>query len=188
MFDYGGGGMDILKEVWKSLNASGVLKSVLEFLPAKLTASAVAMSMMDVGVVFVCFIALAVIDIITRCIAQSAMLYEKTYGTAFTEKRGNIVTFIRYIPSAHRWRYIDSGSLRDGFFSKILSYMLMIIVAYIGDFIVGHHGMPQLFGSLIIAVLTFTEALSVLENLGQAHVAVAKEIWALINKRKEAIK
>ena len=180
--------MDILKEMWKTLNTSGVLKSVLEFLPAKLAASAVAMSMMDVGMVFVCFIGLAVIDIVTRCIAQSALLWEKIYGKEFTEKRGNIMAFIRYIPSAHRWRYIDSGALRDGFFSKILSYMLMIIVAYVGDFIVGHHGIPKLFGSLIIAVLTFTEALSVLENLGQAHVGVAKELWALIKKRKEQIK
>lgn len=180
--------MDALKEIWKSLHASGTVKAVAEFLPAKLAASAVAMTMMDVGLVFVCFIVLAVIDIVTRCIAQSAILWEKTYGKELTEKRGNIVAFIRYIPSAHRWRYIDSGALRDGFFSKILSYMLMIIVAYIGDYIVGHHGIPQLFGSLIIAVLTFTEALSVLENLGQAHVAVAKELWALINKRKEAIK
>ena len=180
--------MDIIKEALSGLSASKTLKAVAQHPVEKITASVVMASLLDIAVIFLFFIALAVIDIITRCIAMSAALWKDTYPAAIVEKRGNLWNYIKWIPSAHRWRYIDSEAMRLGFCSKLLVYMLLIIAAFFGDMALAVKGIPQAFTVLVVAALAFTEMLSVLENLGEAGVNVAKDLRAIVQKKKEALK
>lgn len=180
--------MDIIKEALSGLSASKTLKAVAEHPAQKITASLVAASLIDIAVIFCFFIALAVIDIVTRCIAMSAALWRATYPPEVVEKRGNLWNYIKWIPQAHHWRYIDSEAMRTGFCSKMLVYMLLILAAFFGDMALAVKGIPQAFTVLVVAALAFTEMLSVLENLGEAGVSVAKDLKGIVQKKKEGLK
>ena len=180
--------MDIIKEALSGLTTSKTVKAVVEHPLEKFAASVVVANFLDIGMVFLFFIALAVIDIITRCIAMSAALWKATYPPEIVAKRGNLWNYIKWIPEAHRWRYIDSEAMRLGFCSKLLVYMLLIIAAFFGDMALAVKKIPQAFTVLVVAALAFTEMLSVLENLGEAGVNVAKDLRAIVQKKKEALK
>ena len=176
--------MDIIKEIISKINWQSTLKSVADKGFEKLAISAIGATIWDLATVFGVFVFLAIIDIVTRLIACSYHLWEQAYGEEFTKKHGNLWLFVLWIPSAHRWRYINSSALRTGFVSKILTYMLLIIAARACDSV-----LPVKFMMVLItSVLACTEMLSVCENLGECNVNVASEIKALVHKRKEQIK
>ena len=176
--------MDIIKEVFSKINWSHTLKSITDKGLEKLAISAVGATIWDLATVLAVFVFLAIIDIVTRLIACSYHLWEQTYGEEFTKKHGNLWLFILWIPSAHRWRFVNSMALRTGFVSKILTYMLLIIAARACDSI-----LPVKFMMVLItSVLACTEMLSVCENLSECNINVASEIKALVHKRKEQIK
>ena len=176
--------MNIIKTTSAEINWSHTLKGIADKGLEKIAVSAVGATICDTVTIFAVFVFLAVIDIITRLIACSCHLWTKTYGEEFTKKHGNLWLFILWIPSAHRWRFVNSMALRTGFVSKLLTYMLLIIAAKACDAILPVHCML----TLVTSILALTEMLSVCENLSECNTSVASEIKALVRKRKEQIK
>ena len=145
-------------------------------------------SILDLATIFGLFIALELADVFTRLMAEAARLYRTMYDPKIVEKRGCLLTYIKYIVSAHHWRYVDSGQLRDGFLSKTITYFLLIFVGFTGDLILQIKHIPQFVLIIFVMILVCTETLSILENLNECGVSVAQEISGLIKKRKEQIK
>lgn len=175
---------DLINQVIANINLSKVFQNVMENGLEKLAISAVAASLVDVITVFGVFLFLFVVDVFTRLMCQAHALWVAMYGKEFTTKYGNAYNYICYICSAHRWRFVNSWALRTGFESKALTYMLLLLTARACDSV-----MPvQALFPLVVTFLAVTELLSVCENLGECEVSVAKDIWNIVKKRKDAIK
>jgi len=131
---------------------------------------------------------LELVDVFTRLVAEAARLYRTMYDPKIVAKRGCLITYIKYIISAHHWRYIDSGQLRDGFLSKTITYFLLIFIGFVGDEILEIKHIPPFVLVIFVMLLVCTETLSILENLNECGVSVAGQISSIIKKRKEQIK
>ena len=180
--------MDILKDVLSKINWNNTFKSITDKGIEKVVASAVGATILDLGTIFALFIGLEVVDIFTRCIAMSAQLWKDMYGESVVKKRGNLLNYIKWMWNAHEWRYIDSTALRDGFWSKTIVYFILIIVAFVGDTILGINHIPKFCLVIFCGVLVCTELLSILENLGECGVSSVQDLKELIKKRKEGLK
>ena len=121
--------MDIIKEVFSKIRLSATAREIANLGFEKLTVSAIGTTLIDLGTIFAMFVCLIVVDIITRCMAMSALLWRNMYGDNIVKKRGNLMNYIRWTWQAHKWRYIDSSALRDGFWSKVITYFLLLLVA-----------------------------------------------------------
>lgn len=180
--------MDILRYVFSKITWHNTIKEVANKGFEKLTVSAIGATLMDLGTIFSMFIILIVMDILTRCMAMSALLWKNMYGDDVVKKRGNLMNYIRWIWQAHKWRYIDSSALRDGFWSKVITYFILLVVATCGDQILRVSHIPPFVLIIFCGVLVCTEILSILENLGECGVSSVRDIRSLIQKRKEGIK
>lgn len=180
--------MDILRYVFSKITWHNTIKEVADKGFEKLTVSAIGATLIDLGTIFAMFVCLIVVDIITRCMAMSALLWKNMYGDDVVKKRGNLMNYIRWIWQAHKWRYIDSSALRDGFWSKVITYFILLVVATCGDQILRVSHIPPFVLIIFCGVLVCTEILSILENLGECGVSSVRDIKSLIQKRKEGIK
>jgi len=178
----------VISDVFSKINVTKTAQAITDKGIEKLAVSAIGATLLDLGTIFALFIGLEVVDIITRMIAEAAKLYMDTYDEKIVKKRGSLLTYIKMIPSAHRWRRIDSTALRDGFWSKTIVYFILIIVGFVGDTILGINHIPKFCLLIFCGVLVCTELLSILENLGECGVSSVSDIKALIQKRKDAIK
>ena len=180
---------DILKEVFSKIEVSQTLKSVTDKGFEKLAASAVGATLLDIGTIFLLLMLLEIIDIFTACIFQASLLYKATYDKRIVEKRGSLLTYIRYIWQAHHWRFVDSYALRDGFCSKTIIYSLLLITGFLIDLVLKiSHSPIQPALVIVCCVLSITEGISICENLDSAGIKIAGEIRGLLQKRKEGIK
>lgn len=180
--------MDILRYVFSKITWHNTIREVADKGLEKLTVSAIGATLMDLGTIFSMFICLIVVDIITRCMAMSALLWRNMYGDAIVKKRGNLLNYIKWTWQAHKWRYIDSSALRDGFWSKVITYFLLLLVASCGDTILKVSHIPPFVLIIFCGILVCTEVLSILENLGECGVSSVRDIKSLIQKRKDGIK
>lgn len=94
-----------------------------------------------------------------------------------------IIAIIKAIPAAHRARIIDSGALKRGFSSKIITYMILFLSGTILDYILESTGNPDFFLHIVIPFLAFTEFLSILENLDQAGISVCSGLVEFVKRR-----
>ena len=180
---------EILKEVFSKINVNQTLKAVTDKGIEKLAASAVGATLLDIGTIFLLLMLLEIIDIFTACVYQASLLYKATYDKRIVEKRGSLLTYIKYIWQAHHWRYVDSYALRDGFCSKTIIYSLLLITGFVIDIILSvSHAPIQPALTIVCCVLSITEGISICENLDSAGIKIAGEIRALLQKRKEGIK
>ena len=180
---------DILHEVFSKINVQQTLKAVTDKGVEKLAASAVGATLLDIGTIFLLLMLLEIIDIFTACVYQASLLYKATYDKRIVEKRGSLLTYIKYIWQAHHWRYVDSYALRDGFCSKTIIYSLLLITGFVIDIILSvSHAPIQPALTIVCCVLSITEGISICENLDSAGIKIAGEIRALLQKRKEGIK
>lgn len=180
--------MNAIKEVFQKIEFHKTAQHVTDKGLEKIAASAVGSTILDLGSVFGLLILLEIIDIFTACIYQASLLYKAMYGPEITKKRGCLLTYIRYLYTAHAFRYIDSFSLRDGFASKTICYALIILTGFAIDGVLGLRHVPQYALTIFCGILACTEGLSICENLNAAGVSVAGEISGLLKKRKETIK
>lgn len=180
--------MDILREIINKIEWHDTIKAITDKGLEKLAVATIGAALMDIALIFALLIGLIVVDIFTRCMAMSALLWRNTYGEEVVKKRGNLLNYIKWMRSAHHWRYIDSSALRDGFWSKVITYFLLILVAFTGDLILQIKHVPQFVMVIFVMVLVCTEILSILENLNECGVSVAGEISRIVKKRKEQIK
>ena len=180
---------DILNDVLSKINVNQTLKDVTDKGIEKLAASAVGATLLDIGTIFLLLMLLEIIDIFTACIYQASLLYKATYDKKIVEKRGSLLTYIKYIWQAHHWRYVDSYALRDGFCSKTIIYSLLLITGFLIDVVLSvSHAPIQPALTIVCCVLSITEGISICENLDSAGIKIAVEIRSLLKKRKEEIK
>ena len=179
---------DILKEVFSKIEVTNTLKSVTDKGIEKLAASAVGATLLDIGTIFLLLMLLEIIDIFTACIFQASLLYKATYDKQIVEKRGSLLTYIKYIWQAHHWRFVDSYALRDGFCSKTIIYSLLLITGFLIDLVLKiSHSPIQPALVIVCCVLSITEGISICENLDSAGIKIAGEIRGLLQKKKEGI-
>ena len=180
---------NIIHEIFSKIELHSTLKSVTDKGLEKLAASAVGATLWDLAVIYVLLMVLIVIDIFTHCIYEASRLYKAMYDKKIVEKRGGLLTYIKYMNAAHKFHgYIDSFALRDGFWNKIICYFLLICVGFTADQILRLSHIPEFTCMIFCGILACTETLSICENLNNAGIALAGEIRALIGKRKEGIK
>lgn len=180
---------DIIQDVLSKINVQQTMKEVTDKGIEKLAASAVGATLLDIGTIFLLLMLLEIIDIFTACIYQASLLYKATYDKKIVEKRGSLLTYIRYIWQAHHWRYVDSYALRDGFCSKTIIYSLLLITGFLIDIVLSVSRSPiQPALTIVCCVLSITEGISVCENLDSAGIKIAGEVRSLLQKRKEGIK
>lgn len=125
------------------------------------------------GFSIVLLYSLITIDTATKFLALAANIAEEP----------GIIAIIRAIPAAHRARIIDSGALKRGFSSKIITYMILFLSGTILDYILESTGNPSFFLHIVIPFLAFTEFLSILENLDQAGISVCSGLVEFIKRR-----
>lgn len=179
---------EIIKNVFSKVQFAETAKAITDKGFEKLAVSAIGATLMDLGAIFALFIVLIVMDILTRCMAMSALLWRNMYGPEIVKRRGNLLNYIKWTWQAHEWRYIDSSALRDGFWSKVITYFILLVVATCGDQILRVSHIPPFVLIIFCGVLVCTEVLSILENLGECGVSSVRDIKSLIQKRKEGIK
>ena len=180
---------DILDEVFSKIKTMDTLKTVADKGIEKLVASAVSATLVDIGTIFLLLMLLEIIDIFTACIFQASLLYKATYDKRIVEKRGSLLTYIKYIWQAHHWRFIDSYVLRDGFYSKTIIYSLLLITGFVIDMVLRiSHSLIQPALVIVCCVLSITEGISICENLDSSGVKIGGEIRDLLKKKKEGIK
>ena len=177
---------EIFNEILSKIDTASVIKSVTNKGLEKLTASAVGALVLDISTVFCLFVLLAVIDIISKCASISADLCRKTYGEEFTKRFLTFSYFMKNIPRAYSWRWINSSQMKNGFTSKMLVYTLLLITSCICDMLLPTN--IQAMRMLVTSILALTELISVCENLSLCNVEVAQTIKNLVSKRKEQIK
>ena len=174
----------IIQDVLNKINWNHTLKSIADKGIEKLAISAIGATIWDVAFILIVLVFLSLLDIVTRLVACSYHLWVKTYGEEFTKKNANFYMLLLWIPSAHKWRFVNSMALRTGFVSKFLTYTLLIIAASACDAVLPIRAML----TLITSILSLTEMLSICENLSESNISVAKEIKALVQKKKESVK
>lgn len=126
-----------------------------------------------------CF--LEFLDIFSRMLAESKRCYCSMYqGFPHT-----IFTYIKFIPKAHSFRYIQSNKLRSGA-DKILTYLLLILSATVVDSALKIAGADKvmLCTTVIVTFCSITEMLSILENTSEfSENSIVKAIKEKIGKK-----
>ena len=179
---------NILQEVFSKLTTKQTLSAVAENLPAKLVASTVTASFLDVLTIMVVFFGLECLDILTRWIALAREYWVHTYSAEIVKKQGTLWMYLRWIPECHRFRYVDSYTMRNQFCSKFWTYLILICSSLLGDIAMKYVNGISFLMMITVSILSCTEILSILENLDEAGIGVAKEIRNLVQKRKETLK
>ena len=180
---------EIFKEITAKINFTDTLKTVTDKGIEKFVASAVASTIWDLAIVYVLLIVLIVVDIFTHCVYEASKINKNMYDKKIVEKRGGLLTYIKYLNQAHKFHgYIDSFALRDGFFNKIICYFLLLCVSFTADQILRLSHIPQFTSTIFCGILACTETLSICENLNNAGIAIAGEIRNLVKAKKDEIK
>lgn len=133
----------------------------------------------DLPQLFLLFLLLEILDIFTAWLRLSRQCYVAIYPNS----PGNLWIYVKFIWQARKWRYIKSAGLRDGFCDKMLTYLLLLLVAATVDaaLAIGHS--PRVFLTVTVSVLATTEALSIFENLSDAGVAIVSTIREKIKEK-----
>ena len=118
------------------------------------------------------FIALECLDIFTRWLAQS----RKCFKSIYPETECNLWRAFCFMWQARKWRYIRSTGLRDGFCDKMLLYLLLLLTASFVDVALQIGNAPRVLTTIVVIVLSSTEALSILENLAECRVEMVATI------------
>ena len=120
----------------------------------------------ELPILFLMFVALELLDIYSRWMALTYDWFKKTYPRTPC----GLWRCMTWMWQARKWRWIKSTGLREGFCDKMLTYLLLLLVATLvdGAMHVGH--MPRVLLSIVVTVLATTEGLSIMENLSECGV------------------
>ena len=150
------------------------LQNIGQYIQYKILAGAWAVFWTDdLPRLFLLFVGLELMDIFTRWIALSFDWFKKTYP----QTPCNLWTAVCWMWQARKWRWIKSTGLRDGFCDKMLTYLLLLLMAALVDgALLIVHIPARVLLTIVTVVLATTEGLSIIENLGECGVAVVGEI------------
>lgn len=163
------------------------LKNILENLPITTGVSAVFYGITNsLGIhieMFFVFGVIVCLDILTRWLACSKSLWTSMYP----QTPCTLYDCFSFLWQSHRWRFFDSNKMRKGFWSKMLTYLILMLVAGLADWMVSVYGGHKYILMIVVYILTATETISCLENLEEAGVSVAGELKKLIKARKDKV-
>ncbi len=127
---------------------------------------------------FSIFAILVMLDLFTRWIAIS---YKRLDGAGLPD---DLYSSIRGIPEAHREGLISSCVMRRQFWSKMATYMILVLAAILVDNGLILLGRSPMATTLIITYLSMTELLSMVENLDEAGVSALHQLTDILRGRR----
>lgn len=144
----------------------------------KLLASSIIVAICYHAALFFAFGCVVFLDLFTRWLALS-------HQHLVTHKQeATLVDCLYGIPQAHKAGLISSYVMRKTFFSKMVTYLLLIIGASIVDYMIKGSGGSVMAVPLVITYLSMTELLSIVENLDEAGVSAMHDLIDLIKGRR----
>lgn len=136
------------------------------------------------GQLLLAFVALIVVDLITKWMALSREYLTKRKRKKTTTLWQCVVN----IPAARKAGYIKSEAMKHRFLGKIIVYLMIVFAGATVDNIMVTMGKPQWAVVLLVGYLSVTELISILENLQDAGVEEAGQLHDIIEKKRDAIK
>lgn len=127
---------------------------------------------------FSIFSILVMLDLFTRWIAIS---YKRLDGAGLPD---DLYSSVRGIPEAHREGLISSCVMRRQFWSKMATYMILVMAALLVDNGLMLMGRSAIATTLIITYLSMTELLSMVENLDEAGVSALHQLTDILRGRR----
>lgn len=159
-------------------NIVNTLRNLSNDVLIKLLASSIIVALFYHAMLFGLFGCVVFLDLFTRWLALS-------HQNLVTQKQeATLVDCLYGIPQAHRTGLISSYVMRKTFFSKMVTYLLLIIGASIVDYMINGSGGSVMAVSLVITYLSMTELLSIVENLDEAGVSAMHDLIDLIKGRR----
>lgn len=159
-------------------NIVNTLRNLSHDVLIKLLASSIIVALFYHAMLFGLFGCVVFIDLFTRWLALS-------HQNLVTQKQeATLVDCLYGIPQAHKAGLISSYVMRKTFFSKMVTYLLLIIGASIVDYMIKGSGGSVMAVSLVITYLSMTELLSIVENLDEAGVSAMHDLIDLIKGRR----
>lgn len=159
------------------------LKTLAEAWPAKIAATCLSIVLSELFQLhlhlFMLFALLEFIDCGTKWLSLSYLCIKDKQA----DTQPTLWECIRGIPAAHRAAYIKSEAMRKQFGNKMLTYLILIVAAGTGDYIIRLIGKPDLLLSIVVTYISATELLSVLENLNDAGVSMAASLLAIVKQK-----
>lgn len=167
------------------MNELETLKHLFDEWPAKLLAACVGILFSELFQLHIhllmLFALLEFVDCATKWMALSCLRIKDKNADA----NPTLWECIKGIRAAHRAKYIKSQAMREQFGDKMITYLILIIAAGIGDYVIKMIGKPDLLLSIVVTYISVTELLSVLENLGDAGVSMAASLLVLVKKKTQ---
>lgn len=154
------------------------LRNLANDMVIKLLASSILVAICYHAALFFAFGLVVFLDLFTRWLALS-------HQHLVTHKQeATLVDCLYGIPQAHKAGLINSSVMRKTFFSKMITYLILIIGASIVDNMIKGAGGGVMAVSLVITYLSMTELLSIVENLDEAGVSAMHDLIDLIKGRR----
>ena len=136
------------------------------------------------GQLLLAFVALIIIDLVTKWIALT-----HDYMTKRKRKKNpTLWQCIVNIPAARKAGYIKSEAMKHRFLGKIVVYLLVIFAGAAVDNIMITMDKPAWAVVLLAGYLSITELISIVENLQDAGVEEAEQLHNILEKKRDALK
>lgn len=136
------------------------------------------------GQLLLAFVALVVIDLVTKWLALSREYLVKKKK----KKDPSLWLCFKNILKARKAGYIKSEAMKHRFLGKILVYLLVVFAGATIDNIMMTMDKPQWAVVLLAGYLSVTELISILENLQDAGVEEAEKLYEILEKKRDALK
>jgi len=136
------------------------------------------------GQLLLAFVALIIVDLVTKWIALSHEYLTKRKR----RKNPTLWQCVVNIPAARAAGYIKSEAMKHRFLGKIIVYILVIFAGATVDNMMAAMDKPQWAVVLLAGYLSITELISVVENLQDAGVEEAEQLHNILEKKRDAIK
>ena len=159
-------------------NVLNTLRNLSHDMVIKLLASSIIVALFYHAMLFAMFGAVVFLDLFSRWLALSHQ-YLVTH-----KQEATLRDCFWGIKRAHKAGLISSYVMRKTFFSKMITYLLLIIGASIVDYMIKGSGGGVMAVSLVITYLSMTELLSIVENLDEAGVSAMHDLIDLIKGRR----
>lgn len=157
---------------------ANTLKNLTHDMVLKLLASSILVALFYHAVLFAMFGAMVFLDLFSRWLALSHQ-YLVTH-----KQEATLIDCFWGIKKAHKAGLISSYVMRKTFFSKMITYLILIVGASIVDYMIKGSGGGVMAVSLVITYLSMTELLSIVENLDEAGVSAMHDLIDLIKGRR----
>lgn len=159
-------------------NVLNTLRNLSHDMVIKLLASSILVSICYHAALFFAFGCVVFLDLFTRWLALS-------HQNLVTHKQeATLIDCFWGIKKAHKVGLISSYVMRKTFFSKMITYLILIIGASIVDNMIKGAGGGVMAVSLVVTYLSMTELLSIVENLDEAGVSAMHDLIDLIKGRR----